>query len=243
MNRKHSVLFHIIVTLLTGGLWLLWLLWCSLNDRLKIPKDNSQVNDRPKMYSYNLQSNESFILNNEHVSHNNSSGELILTTLNLVYISTKGLFRKTHSAHQYPISQIRVSNGKAQAIMGKNGKIDIYFINGQESFKFWNNEPLFSEKKAEKEAAKWANAINQLLSGQIPEIGYSVNMALPGTEYVAETLKDTIGTVKETLGVKTKINNRIPEKTAKKCRACGASISGTKGQIVHCQYCNTEQQL
>jgi flagellar motor switch protein FliN len=103
------------------------------------------------------------------VRHGKTNGELILTNLNLVYITTKGVFKTTYITQKYPINQIKVFNGKAQVILGKNGDIDIYFRNEQESFRFWNNDTLFSDKKAEKEAAKWVNAINQLIAGQVPE--------------------------------------------------------------------------
>lgn len=195
------------------------------------------------MDKYNLQPNEYFILNNENVYNGNTRGELILTNLNLVHIISKGIFKTTYIPQLYPINQIKVFNGKAQAILGEDGKIDIHFINGVESFKFWNDDVLFSAKKAQKEASKWVNAINQLITGEVSETDTSVSSEVTGAEVIVGTIKDTFDTVKGTFGIKQKSNIEMPTKAVKKCSCCGAPISGTKGQIIHCQYCDSDQQL
>jgi hypothetical protein len=196
------------------------------------------------MATYDLQPNESVLLDSKQVRHGDSSGELVLTNLSLIYVTSKGVFKTTYINQRFPINQIRAFNGKTSVILGKNGNLDIYFMNGQESFRFWNDDMLFSEKKAEKEATKWADAINQLIAGQTPVFDNSVSSAIPDTEFIAETLKDTFNTVKGTFGIKTKTQTEAtPEKIAGKCTSCGAPISGAKGQIVRCQYCDTDQQL
>lgn len=195
------------------------------------------------MDKYNLQPNESFIINNEHVRHGNTSGELILTNLNLVFITSKGVFKTIYIPQLFPINQIKQFNGKAQTILGKEGNIDIHFINGQESFQFWNSDTLFSEKKAEREAGRWVNVINQVITGQVSEIDMSVSPAIAGTEFIAGTIKDTFDTFKGAFGIKSKSSNEMPTKAVKKCSSCSAPISGTKGQIVRCKYCDSDQQL
>ncbi|MBD7914741.1 hypothetical protein H9660_06245 [Clostridium sp. Sa3CUN1] len=195
------------------------------------------------MSKYNLQSNESFILENDHVRHGNSNGELILTNLNLVYITTKGVFRTNYIHQIYPIKQIKVFNEKAQVVLGKDGNIDIYFVNGMESFKFWNTDSLFSMKKAEKEASRWINAINNLITGQVSEIDMAVTSKSVDSGVIAGAIKDTFEVFKGALGGKTQNNNEIAKKVAKKCSFCGAPISGVEGQIVRCQYCDGDQQL
>ena len=195
------------------------------------------------MDKYNLQPNEYFILNNEHVYHGNTMGELILTNLNLVHITSKGIFKTTYIPQVYSINQIKVFNGKAQAIIGKDGKIDIHFINGVESFKFLNNDTFFSGKKAEKEASKWVNSINQLINGQVSETDTLVSSEVTGTGIIVESIKDTFDTVKGSFGIRPKSNIEIPKKVVKKCTYCGAPISGKKGQIVSCEYCDADQQL
>ena len=196
------------------------------------------------MDKYTLQPNESIVMKNENVSHGNTNGELTLTNINLLYIRTKGVFKTRYIIQRYPINQIKVFNEKAQAILGEDGNMDIYFINGQETFKFLNNETFFSDKKAKKEAVRWVNAINELRTGQVPEFDMSATTALPGTEFIAGTIKGTLDIFKGTLGIRPKTEGAKPYgKIAVKCTSCGAPISGIKGQVVRCQYCDSDQQL
>jgi hypothetical protein len=194
------------------------------------------------MANYNLQPNESIILKNENVYYGKTSGELILTNLNLVFITTKGMLKKKYVTKKYPVNQIKVFNEKAQVMLGKEGKIDIYFMNGQESFRFWNEAMLFSGRKAGNEAAGLAEAINQLLTGNTFDYKTSKSNAVPGVGFIAESLKDTFDTAKEALGIQSNSNEAI-EKIAAKCSFCGAQLSGIAGSIVRCQYCDAEQRL
>ncbi|MDR3321519.1 MAG: hypothetical protein LBS93_03645 [Synergistaceae bacterium] len=130
--------------------------------------------------------------------------------------------------------------------------LEIYFTDGQsESFGF-----QVSDKEAEREILKCIKALNKAVTGKSiddeldEEFSEKQSMALPGTEYLAETLKETVDTFKSVFGFKVSTDGkgesstpRKPEKVAKKCACCGAPISGKKGQIVHCEYCNTGQQL
>jgi len=193
---------------------------------------------------YDLQPNETIIIRSENVYRGNMSGELILTNLNLVHITTKGVFKTTYIPQRFPTNQIKIFNGKAQALLGKNGVMDVYFINGQESFRFYNSDTLFSEKKAEKEAMNWVNAINHLVTGADIIFEESVNTVSVGAEMVAGVLGDTVGAFKDALGFKSKkTSTDVVDKVAKKCSFCGAAISGNKGQIIRCLYCNADQLL
>lgn len=193
---------------------------------------------------YKLSSNESIIMKNEQVYRGNTNGELILTDLKLVHIATKGAFKKTYITQEYPVNQIKVFNGKAQVLMGKGGNIEVYFINGQETFRFWNDDTLFSDKKAEKEALNWVNAINQLINGENIGSSQSTKTAVVGAEMIAETLGGTVNAFKDALGFKSKtLPTGSIEKTAKKCCSCGAPVSGNKSQVVRCSYCDTAQNL
>ena len=194
---------------------------------------------------YSLAPNESIIMKSELVYCGKTSGELILTNLYLVHITAKGTFKTTYTTQRYPVNQIKVFNGKAQALLGKSGDVDIYFINGQVSFTFSNNETLFSEKKAEQEAAKWVNAINQLITGENVEVNVSAKTAIPGTEMIAGALGGTVDAFKGALGFKSNkpASTELNEKVAIKCISCGASVSGNKGRVVRCSYCDTDQQL
>ena len=193
---------------------------------------------------YSLAPNESVIMKSDLVYSGKTRGELILTNLYLVYITAKGTFKTTYATQRYPVNQIKVFNGKAQALHGKGGNVDIYFMNGQVSFTFLSNETFFSEKKAEQEAVKWVNAINQLLTGESVEISASAKTAIPGTEMIAGALGGTVDAFKGALGIKpNKPSTDSNEKIATKCFSCGATVSGNRGRVVRCSYCDSDQQL
>lgn len=76
------------------------------------------------------------------------------------------------------------------------------------------------------------------------EISVSAKTAIPGTEMIADALGGTVDAFKDALGFKSKKSSTESiEKIAKKCSSCGATISGKKGQLVHCSYCDADQQL
>ena len=97
--------------------------------------------------NYNLLSNEFIIMESEE-------NELILTNLHIVEVKSKGIFKPTYTTHRYPISKIKEYNGKAQVFIEEN-EIHIHFTNEKKSY----------ELNDEKEAFKWANEINKLVTG------------------------------------------------------------------------------
>lgn len=192
------------------------------------------------MANYNLRPNESIIMKQEQIIHGgvmaSFTDELILTNLHIVLVK-KGIFGNSKGIQTFPLNQIKVFNGQAQVLLGKTKggypQIEVYLLNGQESFGFHNK----------KDAVKWIDNINKLVTGNEGEVNTSPSMAITGVEYISEALKGTMDTFKDTLGIKPKSNIEMPTKEVKKCSYCGAPISGTKGQIVHCQYCDADQQL
>ena len=193
------------------------------------------------MDKYNLEAYESVLMENASVHHRNAIGQLVLTDLNLLHITTKrGVFKTTYATRKYPIKQIKMLNGKAQVFPKGNGEVDIYLMNGRESFEFCNSETFFSNKKAEKEAERWTHAINNLLTGEQVELEISSNSAIPGTEYLAATLRDTIDVFKGAFSIKTQ--NPSTE-VAQKCTSCEAPISGIQGHLTRCKFCGSNQRL
>lgn len=194
------------------------------------------------MKKYNLQPNESLILKSERVLHGgamaNFTDELMLTNLNLVLIS-KGIFGNVKNIHTYPVREIKVFNSEAQAKLGKHRntwpQVEVYFLRGSEAFAF--------EKK--KEAIKWIESINKLVTGKSAVIDNDNSMSIPGTEFIAETLKGTIDTFKGVLGISPMASKHEIEETkaAGKCIGCRAPITGCKGLTTTCKYCDTEQSL
>lgn len=191
--------------------------------------------------NYTLQPNESIIMKSGRITHGGLmigyTDELVLTNLNIILIE-KGVFGNVKNIKYFPINQIKVYNGKPQVILTKqqNGfpKMEVYLLNGQDAFGF----------ESKKEAEKWINNINQLFSGTSEGYDDTESKAIPGVEFVADVLKDTFDTFAGAFGFKSKTKaNATQEKIAKKCSSCGSQISGTKGQVIRCQYCDSDQQL
>lgn len=186
---------------------------------------------RMSMKEINLEANEGIILKSTEVLHGgvmaSYSDELILTNLNIIYVA-RGMFGKIKNIEKYPIKEVKVFEDKAQCFLGKqvNGapSLEIYFYNKQESFGF--------RKKTE--VMKWVKSINEVLC-ENTDVSAMGQFALPGTEFLAETIKDTISSFKGILEKK--------EKVSTNCISCGAAISGYKGKQVQCSYCNTHQTL
>ena len=89
-----------------------------------------------------------------------------------------------------------------------------------------------------KECEQFASKINELVTGEKIEYSSSDNKALPGTEFIAGTLKGTIDTFKGVFSTPA-----VEERVAQACPSCTASMSGVKGSVVKCPYCNTEITL
>lgn len=192
---------------------------------------------------FSLLPNESVIIKSESVMHGGFmsayTDELILTNLNVVYIS-KGMFGNVKGVQKFPVSQIKQYNGEPQAILGKqqNGmpQLEIYFVNGQqENFAF--------QSSGKKEVNQWINEICKLITGHESSNASSSKIsAIPGTKFLAETLKGTVDTFKSSFGIKSKAQaSEVP--VTKKCISCSAPLNGIKGQTVHCRYCDTDQVL
>ena len=115
------------------------------------------------MANLNLQPNESIILKSSMVSHGEGllakyTDDLILTNIRLIHVS-KGVYGNSSKTRSYPVNQIKVHDGQAQVILGRNRslfpQIEIYLRNGHEVFGFMSKN----------EAVKWIDGINKLLTG------------------------------------------------------------------------------
>ena len=191
------------------------------------------------MSNLNLQSNETVLLKKDGVCHGKELVELYLTNLNIIYV-LKGIFGNAKKIQKLPLNQVKIVNGRAQVFLGNYSKyerlqLQIYFINGVEVFEFLNND--------KKEISMWINNISQILTGEASQDTSVKNiMAIPGTEHIAEAMKDTIGMFRDKLGINNK-GNQKPENATIKCIGCMAPLSGIKGQTVRCKYCDTDNTL
>ena len=198
------------------------------------------------MAKFSLLPNESIILKTERVKHGGMfaiyTDDLILTSQNLVVVC-KGTFGNTKDVVRYPLNQIKMNNGEPQALLGtaQNGtpQLEVYFLNGQqEAFGF--------QSMGKKEITQWINAICKAVTGhESSTMSTTSAFAIPGTKYLAETLKGTVDTFKDTFGIKSKQQGAEPsaKRVSKKCISCSAPLIGVKGQTVQCKYCDTKQVL
>lgn len=203
---------------------------------------------------YKLAPNESILMNSDRISYGGAlaafKDELVLTNQHIILIN-KGIFGNVKNVQYYNLNQIKVFNNKVQVLVRRkqNGSpiLDVYFINGQESFGF----------ESKRKALQWAEHIALLVGGQDVEIGNLGKQI--GGEFdsfaeqltdVADQLREQVGLAGESfklaLGIRPhdiKKNKPVNERVATKCYACGAPLSGIKGQIIKCQYCDTDSQL
>jgi hypothetical protein len=188
---------------------------------------------------YNLQPGEAFVYKHVGVRHGGAYlDELILTSQRLVLLKTvkKGLFGSEQVIQILPLSQIKVFQGRAQALLGDqpNGStLDVYFQNGIEHFGFTNKN----------EATFWSQKINEVITGT-PAKMTSPNPS--GAEKVTEVMKDTVGVFRDVLGYKSKdavATAAAAVPVAGDCVSCGAPVAGIRGQAIICSYCDTANQL
>lgn len=192
------------------------------------------------MVKLNLMPEESIVLKSKSVMHGGLlaayTDDLILTNKHVIHIS-KGILGNTKKITKYPLNLIKISNGEPQVILEKyqNGvRIEIYYENEQVQFAFGSSN--------KREGAKWVNEIYKLLTGnESPKV--SAYPLIPGTEYIAETLKGTIHMFKNVFNGQNSVsNNAVPvEVNTSSCISCSAPLTYEKGRSVQCKYCDTVQ--
>ena len=192
------------------------------------------------MANVNLQPNEGIIMQHENVSRggfSQFSGDLVLTTKNIIYVH-KGIFGNVKGEDRFPLNQLQKVDGKPQVTMGRSRggypQLDLFFVNGQQSFCF--------QSLGKREVKRWIDAINRVVSGESTDDLQSISSAIPGAAAVAETVKDTFDTFRNVIGKKSTVIGS-DEKVTSRCISCRAPITGTKGQLVKCLYCDTKQTL
>ncbi len=180
---------------------------------------------------YNLQFDEAVLVECEDVSLDDGKllavkGNLILTNQNVIW-AAKTMFGRIKEIQKYLISSVKVYDNKAQVKIeekiGEPTRLTIHFQ--YQSIKF-----IVNEKVKERE---FANSLNKIVVGTNTDI--IPKHAIPGVAFIGETLKGTVIAFKNAIG--------IQKNTSQSCNTCGASISGIKGQIIKCPYCNSENKL
>lgn len=177
---------------------------------------SSVLDDTP---NYKLSINEAFIMRYERVSHGNKIGELVLTNLNLIFVTTKGVFRTVYIVEKFPISEIKQYNGEFQIFSSKTGKIEINFNSGIQSFEIINSDIFFSGRKAKQDAIKCITDIKHVLIEEPEEANALGHLSILGTVKTESVL------------------------LRKNCESCGAMVSGEKGMVARCFRCGYYMEL
>lgn len=158
--------------------------------------------------------------------------ELVLTTRNIV-INGKGMFGGDKGTTVYSLRNVVVIDGRVQVKLGKkpNGlhNIDIRFRDGARQFGL----------RDKREAKYVVQKIEELVSGSggAPDAFDSSASAV-----VADTMKDTVDTLKSAFGFKSQ-SAAPPAAVARTCGSCGAPVSGLKGKVTICSYCDSPATL
>ncbi len=174
---------------------------------------------------------EKTILENDYVSLNGTNGSAVLTDQHIYHITT-GFFGGIKDVNKLPLRQIQIENGKAQVTVKfavlEGSKLVVRANNRTYTYAFTNT--------LTNEAKKWGDYITQKLTGYTADVEQTGEIA-----EVASQIKGTIDAFKGAFGVKSMLSSN--EKVNGKCNACRAPISGNKGSVVRCPYCDTEQKL
>lgn len=195
-------------------------------------------NGRP-MSGYSLQPHESFVHRQERIRYGgtlaNFSDELILTSHNLVLVE-KRVFGGNKGVRVFPLSQVKVFQGAAQALVGKHRSghhsLDVYFQGGTEQFVFMRR----------KDVHFWAEKINEVITGvQSGRVASSAS----SMEKLAGSMKNTVGAFRVAFGAADGAAGAPggDSVAAVSCNGCGAPLSGVQGQVVVCSYCDGATQL
>lgn len=149
------------------------------------------------MAKYELRSDEAVILRSDQIrwtgGRRGGSDELILTNHHLIVLD-KGILGRAE-AEYFRLDQVKVIDGRPQALVKKarDGKqhLEVFLLDRTEVFVL--------ESGGRREAVKWANSIAAAVSGNGMKVQDRTTMALPGTELVIGTLRDTVGQVARSL--------------------------------------------
>lgn len=182
------------------------------------------------MLKFDLNPDEYVVMKSEAVMHGGFMSAytdgLVLTNRSIILIS-RGMFGNTKRRQRLPLRDVKVIDGQPQAV-ASDYELEIYFRDRQESFRF----------RQKKEARLWAKNICALLDGSGGDLAKAKDKAIPGAEYIAESLKDTLEAVKRPFRP-----NPRSKTVAQGCASCGASLSGAAGQVVQCDHCGSHQKL
>lgn len=188
------------------------------------------------MLNIDLQIDEVLILNDETAYLDKKMGELFLTNKRLVWAKKTAFGNKIKEMKELPLSQIKMYNGEPQVrVTGQlmEPELQIQHNGGIATISFMNKRTTNN----------WMDEIHIAITGQKSSSSSDRlgNLAIPGMDILGKGIKDSVGAFAAGLGVKNKL---IKDKNVTTtCSACGAPISGIKGEKIICEFCGTAQVL
>lgn len=176
---------------------------------------------------YTLDEDEAFIARASDVTVGMfGKADLILTNKNIVQIN-KGFWNEETGFEKYPLSSLKVYNGKANIVVTKNSagkhQVELYFN---------NSEKIYSFDKVSAES-KW-----------ISDVKKAHRQYLENAEKARRKSSKNVNIFKVlTDSAKSLVPQHISIPKAFKCRKCGAELHGLKGENIRCEYCNYENTI
>ena len=151
--------------------------------------------------------------------------ELILTTQNLILLK-KDLFGSTTDTLYFPLKDVKIVGGRPQVRKGNPAHmeyaLEVYFNSGMESFRFeW-----------ESDIDNWVGHIVSIITGE-PIKEESPEEMMADLLSMAEAIEAPVDKMRSIFGIKS------TTQVSCKCPACGASLTGIKGETEKCPYCGT----
>lgn len=198
------------------------------------------------MDKYNLRQNEAIIMTATNVCYVNTNrrimeDELVLTNRRIIHIS-KSLFGRKTGEQSILLGDIQVTgNAPAVACVSQNGYrtcLQICMKNGViHTFSLYTAQNVVD----------WINAIFRAITGHPSDIVYEPETGLKGfwNELKDELTGEVSGIKKRTkddLSIGVFAENAGKNNTMR-CISCRAPLSGTIGDIVICEYCDTKQTI
>lgn len=185
----------------------------------------------------NLAPGEGLLYQLFEVTHNSKDVELYLTNQNVIYVEDEwGFFKSGKKVNKIPLRSIKVVDGVAQASVYKNEEDDLWVLRlilNTSTEEFSKESHIFTDRKVKGEMDTWALEIAKMLNATA-EIEEEHDNA------VATTIKNVF----DFLG-----SGQLPKSSPKKesvtskCIGCMAPLSGYKGTVAVCKYCDTKQTL
>lgn len=191
------------------------------------------------MINLNLEFDEAVIIKCQNIDFYSTKeikghGDMILTNKRII-LQKKGFFDKVKASFDIPVNEIKKYQGLPQIKMndlgfGNNAIIDIYTINHQYEVKFDEEEKKF--------AKSFISESYKLIGDQDAYDEWCQNskfFAFNGADQIAQTLKGTYETIKDTMFP--------PQMSSAPCKTCGGLVSGYVGKVAKCTFCGSMQKI